>query len=85
MSKQMNTIPMMVFRDLVMVPETSVHIDVQREDSLKAVEKAMNENLDLLVVTAKDAKLGDTFSVEDLYRVGTVVKVKQMLKLPKMA
>ena len=51
MSKQMNTIPMMVFRDLVMVPETSVHIDVQREDSLKAVEKAMNENLDLLVVT----------------------------------
>ena len=43
----------------------------------------MNENLDLLVVTAKDAKLGDTFSVEDLYRVGTVVKVKQMLKLPK--
>ena len=83
MSKQMNTIPMMVFRDLVMVPETSVHIDVQREDSLKAVEKAMNENLDLLVVTAKDAKLGDTFSVEDLYRVGTVVKVKQMLKLPK--
>ena len=81
--EERQTIPMMIFRDLVMMPETSVHIDIQREDSLKAVQHAMNENLDLFVVTAKDVALGDTFTTEDLYDVGTVVKVKQMLKLPK--
>lgn len=84
MRKKVNqTLPMIVFRDLVMMPETSVHIDVKREDSLKTIEYAMKENLDVFVVTAKDAALGDTFSKKDLYEIGTIVQVKQMLKLPK--
>mgnify|MGYP004460302287 CR=1 FL=1 len=84
MRKKVNqTLPMIIFRDLVMMPETSVHIDVKREDSLKTIEYAMKENLDVFVVTAKDAALGDTFSRKDLYEIGTIVQVKQMLKLPK--
>ena len=55
--KVYQTLPMIVFRDLVMMPETSVHIDVKREDSLKTIEYAMKENLDVFVVTAKDAAL----------------------------
>ncbi|MDD5998150.1 MAG: endopeptidase La [Lachnospiraceae bacterium] len=81
--KVYQTLPMIVFRDLVMMPETSVHIDVKREDSLKTIEYAMKENLDVFVVTAKDAALGDTFSRKDLYEIGTIVQAKQMLKLPK--
>lgn len=84
MRKKVNqTLPMIIFRDLVMMPETSVHIDVKREDSLKTIEYAMKENLDVFIVTAKDAALGDTFSRKDLYEIGTIVQVKQMLKLPK--
>lgn len=84
MRKKVNqTLPMIIFRDLVMMPETSVHIDVKREDSLKTIEYAMKENLDVFVVTAKDATLGDIFSKKDLYEIGTIVQVKQMLKLPK--
>ena len=84
MRKKVNkTLPMIIFRDLVMMPETSVHIDVKREDSLNTIEYAMKENLDVFVVTAKDATLGDIFSKKDLYEIGTIVQVKQMLKLPK--
>ncbi len=84
MRKKVNkTLPMIIFRDLVMMPETSVHIDVKREDSLNTIEYAMKENLDVFVVTAKDATLSDIFSKKDLYEIGTIVQVKQMLKLPK--
>lgn len=83
MAKEMKQIlPMMVFRELVMMPETSVHIDVKREDSLKAIEYAMRENTNLFIVTAKTAT-GDSLTKNDLYEIGTIVTVKQMLKLPK--
>ncbi|MGN0153971.1 MAG: endopeptidase La [Lachnospiraceae bacterium] len=76
-------IPMMVLRDMVIMPGTSVHFDIQREVSINAVNYAMENNEDMFVVTAKSSLTEDNISKEQLYSVGTVVMVKQILKLPK--
>lgn len=76
-------IPMLVLRDMVIMPGTSVHFDIQRDASIHAVNAAMEGNQDLFVVTAKTSNAGDKVSREQLYEVGTIVTVRQVLKLPK--
>ena len=51
------------------------------EKSIAALEKAMIEDQELFLVTQKDAKDDDP-GFDDIYKVGTVSKVKQLLKLP---
>ncbi len=77
------TIPMMVLRDMVIMPGTSVHFDIQRDVSIHAVNAAMEKNQDLFVVAAKTSNAGDKVFREQLYEVGTIVTVRQVLKLPK--
>lgn len=76
-------IPMMVLRNMVIMPGTSVHFDIQRDTSIHAVNAAMEKNQDLFVITAKAFNTDDKVSQEQLYEVGTIVTVKQVLKLPK--
>lgn len=76
-------IPMVVLRDMVIMPGTSVHFDIQRDVSIRAVNAALEKNQDLFVVAAKASNASDKVSREQLYEVGTVVTVRQLLKLPK--
>lgn len=76
-------VPMMVLYDMIIMPGSSVHFDIQRAGSIHAVNVAMEQNQDLFVVMAKTSKIEDRVVPEQLNRIGTLVSVKQVLKLPK--
>jgi len=74
-------LPLLPLRGLTVFPYMTLPFDVGRAKSIKALEEAMVNNQLILLVTQKDARV-DSPSEEDIYRVGTISKVKQLLKLP---
>ena len=81
MSNEMKSIPLLPLRGLLVFPSMVLHIDVGRERSIKALEHAMLDDSKIFLVTQKDLRV-ESPTEKDLYTIGTVVKVKQMLKLP---
>ncbi|MCR5147404.1 MAG: endopeptidase La [Eubacterium sp.] len=82
MSEKIYLIPAIPLRGLAILPGTTVHFDISRETSINAAEIAMAKGQNLFVVAQKDPK-EDTPNFDSIYKVGTVVKVKQMNKLPE--
>lgn len=74
-------LPVLPLRGVLVFPNMVLHLDVGRERSITALEKAMMNDNRILLITQKDAKTDDPVT-EDLYKVGTVAHVKQMIKLP---
>ncbi|MCX8129218.1 MAG: endopeptidase La [Clostridia bacterium] len=74
-------LPLLPLRGLTVFPYMTLPFDVGRIKSIKALEEAMINNQLILLVTQKDAK-NDSPGEEDIYNVGTISKVKQLLKLP---
>jgi ATP-dependent Lon protease len=74
-------IPMLPLRDVVVYPHLVIPLFVGREKSIKAIEKANDGNKKILLVAQKSATK-DEPKIKDLYKVGTVANVIQMLKLP---
>ncbi|MDY6826204.1 MAG: endopeptidase La [Bacillota bacterium] len=74
-------LPVLPLRGVLVFPNMVLHLDVGRERSIAALEKAMMEDNLILLVAQKDAK-NDEPAMEDLYPVGTEAKIKQMIKLP---
>src|SRR5699024_9645613 len=74
-------IPLLALRGLIIFPSMVTHLDVGRDKSVKALEEAMVKNEQILLVSQKEDGV-DEPSPEDIYTVGTVVNVKQMIKLP---
>ncbi len=79
--KQFVTLPMLVLRGLVCFPETVMHFDVGRLKSVSALNTAMKKDQLVFLVTQKDITVEDP-KPSDLYRMGVVARVKQILKLP---
>lgn len=77
-------IPLLPLRGLVIYPKTLLHIDVGREKSTAAVEQALNDDSILYVVTQKEIAKESPDS-DDFYRMGALVKIKQLIKLPNGA
>lgn len=75
------TRPLLPLRGIVVFPGIVTNIDVGREKSMHAVEAAMNRDKLLYVTTQKDTNIQDVVP-GDLYNIGTVVEIKQMLHLP---
>lgn len=73
--------PVIALRGLTVFPQTTCHFDVGREKSVKALEKAMQGDQRVFLVTQKDI-LTDDPDFRDLYAVGTVAQVRQVLKMP---
>ena len=71
--------PILALRGMVIFPEQTVHFDIGRIKSAMALEKAMKDDQQLMLVPQKDI-LEDDPALPGLYPVGTVVKVKQILK-----
>ena len=71
--------PIIALRGIAVFPDQTVHFDVGRLKSVMALESAMKKDQILMLVPQKDI-LDDDPSLPDLYPVGTVVKVKQILK-----
>ena len=76
-----NTMPMVALRDVIVFPYMALHFEVGREKSIAALEKAMEEDQIIFLAAQKDKEIADP-SPEDIYPVGTVSKIKQILKLP---
>ena len=73
--------PVLPLRGLLVYPTMVLHIDVGRERSIAALEHAMLGDSTIFLVTQKDLRV-DSPVKSDLYKMGTLAKVKQMLKLP---
>ncbi len=75
------TLPMLVLRGLVCFPETVMHFDVGRLKSVAALNEAMKHNQRIFLVAQKNVEQDDP-QPEDLYTMGVVAHVQQILKLP---
>jgi len=73
--------PVLPLRDIVAFPGMIVPLFVGREKSVKALEEVMREDKNILVVTQKSAQEDDP-STDDVFEVGTIASVLQLLKLP---
>lgn len=74
-------IPLLPLRDVVVYPHMVIPLFVGREKSIQALEAAMADDKQILLVAQKDATRDDP-SLDDLYRVGTVSNILQLLRLP---
>ncbi|WP_370296428.1 endopeptidase La [Rossellomorea marisflavi] len=75
------TVPLLPLRGLLVYPTMVLHLDVGRERSVQALEKAMMDDHMIFLTTQKDSDI-DEPTQDDFYEMGTLTKVKQMLKLP---
>ena len=75
------TLPLIPLRGMSIFPHMVIHFDVGREKSISALEKAMLDESLILLCTQINPKI-DEPKIDEFYQVGTVSKVKQVLKLP---
>ena len=74
-------IPMVALRDVIVFPHMALHFEAGREKSVKAVEEAMEKEQTIFLAAQKDRETENPLP-EDIYEVGTVSNIKQILKLP---
>ena len=79
---RMASMPMVALRGMTIMPEMVVHFDISRKRSIEAVQEAMAGDQKIFLIAQRDIEV-DNPEMKDLYRVGTVATVKQILKLPK--
>ena len=79
--EQLSAMPVLPLRDVVVYPHMVIPLFVGREKSIQALEAAMENDKQILLVAQKSAADDDP-SVEDLYRIGTISSILQLLKLP---
>ncbi len=79
MSDMIQYLPAIALRGTTILPNMIVHFDVSREKSIKAIEKAMVEDQKVFLITQKDPQTEEP-SQEDLYTVGTIGEIKQLVK-----
>lgn len=82
MDSVMKSLPMVALRGLTIMPEMVVHFDVSRERSVTAVQQAMMEDQKIFLVAQKFIETEDPVQ-EDVYSIGTVATIRQVIKLPK--
>lgn len=80
--EEKNTIlPLIPLRGMSVFPKMVVHFDVGREKSKASVEAAIENKTDIFLSTQKDIEIEDP-NIEEIYKVGTVCRIKQIVKLP---
>ena len=78
---RLSTLPMLVLRGLICFPETVIHFDVGRLKSVAALNAAMENDQRIFLVSQRDVSVDDP-QPKDLYRMGVVAHVRQIVKLP---
>lgn len=81
MEKEQKILPLIPLRGITIFPYMVMHFDVGREKSILALEDAMLNNQEIFLVSQKDAKLEEPIE-DDIYKIGTICIIKQILKLP---
>jgi ATP-dependent Lon protease len=77
----MQVMPVVAIKGLVMLPGMLVHFDLHQEEAVSAINAAMKEGRPVLVITQKDNN-ANQIRIDDLYRMGTISLVKQIIKMP---
>ena len=75
------TIPVLPLRGMVVYPAVVMHLDIGRKPSVEALEMAMMQKREILLISQKESAIKDP-KQDNLFSIGTVAYVKQMLKLP---
>ena len=81
LSNENNQFPVLPLRDIVVFPHMIVPLFVGREKSIKALEAVMSEDKKVLLLAQKDGSVEDPKN-EDLFNIGTIGNILQLLKLP---
>ena len=76
-----NSLPVLPLRDIVVFPDSTTPLFVGREKSINALDFAMNNSKKIVLLTQKNPDI-DNPNEKDLYSIGTVAEVLQLLKLP---
>lgn len=77
-------LPFVALRGITVVPGMAIHFDVSRKKSIRAIEEAMNDvsgNQQIFVVTQKNPEAALP-KLKDMYEVGTIATIKQVIKMP---
>jgi len=74
-------VPVLPLRDVVVYPHMVIPLFVGRERSIKALDSAMSDNKQILLIAQKSAEI-DEPSVDEIHRIGTLSNILQLLKLP---
>lgn len=82
MDNEIKSFPMVALRGMTILPEMVVHFDVSRERSIAAIQKAMVEEQKIFLVTQRSVETEEP-EQKDVFEVGTVGTIKQLIKLPK--
>lgn len=80
MSKE-RELPLLPLRGILVFPYMVIHLDVGRERSMAAIEEAMLGDRIILLASQKETEINSP-TAEDMYEMGTVAEIKQLLKLP---
>lgn len=75
-------LPLIPLRGLTVFPNMVIYFDVGREKSIEAVEKAMAGDQKIFLAAQKDIEI-DNPSEEDIFNIGTICEIKQIVKMPK--
>ena len=81
MTQLIHILPAIALRGTTILPDMIVHFDVSRERSVKAIEAAMLHDQMIFLITQKNPEI-EKPGIADLYKVGTVAYIKQVVKLP---
>ena len=82
MENEEKILPAVALRGLTVMPGMVVHFDVNRQMSIEAIEEAMLHDQKIFLVSQRSIET-EKPEKEDIYEIGTVSKIKQMIKLPK--
>ncbi|NPV73849.1 MAG: endopeptidase La [Pelotomaculum sp.] len=81
MKSEVKILPLLPLRGILVFPYMVIHLDVGREKSVLAIEETMIRDRVIFLATQKEAQTDDP-GEDDIYQIGTVAEVKQLLKLP---
>lgn len=76
-------LPLIPLRGITIFPNMIIHFDIGREKSIASLEEAMLQEGKIFLVTQKDPEVELPNEKEDMYSIGTICKIKQILKIPK--
>ena len=79
--KKQRVLPLLPLRDIIVFPHMVVPLFVGREKSIAALVEAMAQDKEILLAAQKKAKTNDP-TPDDIYAMGTVGSIEQMLRLP---
>lgn len=81
MERELKYMPVVPMRGMVLFPYMSLNFDAAREISIKALEAASEQNLPVFLAAQRDGSV-EKPSFDDIYSIGTVAKIKQIMRMP---